>query len=87
MTTQPRPVVAVTPPLPNRRNAELLLLGIAAVITTVALFGAAHVAIRRFAPYADPDRAAPSPASMVLGVWRQMPPAASTSPTTPTTGW
>ena len=79
MTTQPQPVVAVTPPLPNRRNAELLLLGFAAVITAVALliveanqergiswdlaqyviaysalFGAAHVAIRRFAPYADP---------------------------------
>ncbi len=79
MTTQPQPVVAVTPPLPNRRNAELLLLGFAAVATTVALliveanqehgvrwdlaqyalayvalFGAAHVAIRRFAPYADP---------------------------------
>lgn len=79
MTTQPQPVVAVTPPLPNRRNAELLLLGFAALITAVALliveanqeqgigwdlaqyiiaylalFGAAHVAIRRFAPYADP---------------------------------
>jgi len=79
MTTQPQPVVAVTPALPNRRNAELLLLGFAAVITTVALlivevnqeqgirwdlaqysiaylalFGAAHVAIRRYAPYADP---------------------------------
>jgi cell division protein FtsW (lipid II flippase) len=79
MTTQPQPVVAVTPALPNRRNAELLLLGFAAVITTVALlivevnqehrvrwdlaesmlayialFGAAHVTIRRYAPYADP---------------------------------
>ena len=79
MTTQPQPVVAVKPALPNRRNAELLLLGFAAVITTVALlivevnqqqgirwdlaqysiaylalFGAAHVAIRRYAPYADP---------------------------------
>jgi cell division protein FtsW (lipid II flippase) len=79
MTTQPQPVVAVTPALPNRRNAELLLLGFAALITTVALlivevnqeqgvrsdlaqysiaflalFGAAHVAIRRYAPYADP---------------------------------
>ena len=79
MTTQPQPVVAVTPPLPNRRNVELLLLGFAAVITTVALliveanqeqgirwdlaqyvvaylalFGAAHVAIRRFAPGAAP---------------------------------
>jgi cell division protein FtsW (lipid II flippase) len=79
MTTQPQPVVAVTPPLPNRRNAELLLLGFATLITAVALliveanqehgiswdlanyvlaflalFGAAHVTIRRFAPYADP---------------------------------
>ena len=79
MSTQPQPVVAVTPPLPNRRNAELLLLVFAAVITTVALFlvevnqeqglgwnllqytlaylalfGAAHLAIRRYAPYADP---------------------------------
>src|SRR6201997_2019869 len=79
MSTQPQPVVAVTPALPNRRNAELLLLGFAAVITAVALviveanqehgirwdlaqsvlaylalFGAAHVAIRRYAPYADP---------------------------------
>ncbi|HZA11791.1 FtsW/RodA/SpoVE family cell cycle protein [Mycobacterium sp.] len=79
MSTQPQPVVAVTPPLPNRRNAELLLLGFAAVITTVALiiveanqeqgvrwdlaqytvaylalFASAHLAIRRFAPYADP---------------------------------
>ncbi len=79
MTTQPQPVVAVTPALPHRRNAELLLLGFAAVTTTVALliveanqeqgirwdlaqysiaylalFGAAHVAIRRYAPYADP---------------------------------
>src|ERR1700712_2871211 len=79
MTTQPQAPVAVTPPLPNRRNAELLLLGFAALITTVALlsveanqeqgiswdlaqytlgflalFGAAHLAVRRFAPYADP---------------------------------
>src|ERR1700736_3463704 len=79
MTTQPQPVVAVTPPLTNRRNAELLLLGFAALIVTVALvivetnqkqgvrwdlaqytvaylalFGGAHLAIRRFAPYADP---------------------------------
>ena len=79
MTTQPQAVVAVTPSLPNRRNAELFLLAFAAVITTVALviveanleqgiswdlaqytvaflglFGAAHLAIRRFAPYADP---------------------------------
>ena len=79
MSTQPQPVVAVAPPLPTRRNAELLLLGFAAVITAaallivevnqeqgirwdlaqyiiayLALFGAAHVTIRRFAPYADP---------------------------------
>ncbi|BBZ02101.1 cell division protein FtsW [Mycolicibacterium chitae] len=81
MTTAPQSPVAVSvpPPLPNRRNAELLLLCFAAVITTVALlivdtnqeqalsldllayaagflglFGAAHLAIRRFAPYADP---------------------------------
>ncbi len=74
-----RTAVAVTPPLPNRRNAELFLLGFAAVITTVALllveanqeqglhwdlaqyavaylalFLGAHLAVRRFAPYADP---------------------------------
>jgi cell division protein FtsW len=79
MTTQPQSPVAVTPPLPNRRNSELLLLCFATVITTVALlivetnqerglswdlagytlaflalFGCAHLAIRRFAPYADP---------------------------------
>ena len=79
MSTQPQAPVTVMPPLPNRRNAELLLLGFAALITTVALliveanqeqglswdlaqytlgflalFGAAHVAVRRFAPYADP---------------------------------
>jgi cell division protein FtsW (lipid II flippase) len=79
MSTAPQPVVAVTPPLPNRRNAELLLLGFAALITTIALliveanqeqgirwdlaryvvaylalFASAHLAIRRFAPYADP---------------------------------
>ena len=30
MTTQPQSPVAVTPPLPNRRNAELFLLGFAA---------------------------------------------------------
>lgn len=79
MTTQPQAAVAVTPPLPNRRNAELFLLGFAALITTLALliveanqeqglswdlaqytlaylalFGTAHVAVRRFAPYADP---------------------------------
>ncbi|ANI37315.1 cell division protein FtsW [Mycolicibacterium vaccae 95051] len=71
--------MAVTPPLPNRRNAELALLGFAALITTVALllveanqeqglrwdlaqytvaylalFTGAHLAVRRFAPYADP---------------------------------
>ena len=79
MTTQPQPPVAVTPPLPNRRNAELLLLCLATAITAVALlivqanqeralhwdlagyplaflalFASAHLAIRRFAPYADP---------------------------------
>src|SRR5690606_23565004 len=79
MTTAPQSAVSVTPPLPNRRNAELLLLGFAAVITTLALllveanqeqglrwdlaqytvaylalFLGAHLAVRRFAPYADP---------------------------------
>ena len=79
MSTQPQAPVTVVPPLPNRRNAELYLLGFAAFITTVALliveanqeqglswdlaqytlgflalFGAAHLAVRRFAPYADP---------------------------------
>jgi cell division protein FtsW (lipid II flippase) len=79
MTTQPQSPVTVVPPLPNRRNAELMLLGFAAVITMVALliveanqeqglrwdlagygaaylalFGGAHLAVRRFAPYADP---------------------------------
>lgn len=79
MTTQLQAPVAVTPPLPTRRNAELLLLCLAAVITVAALliveanqerglhwnltgyglvflvvFGAAHLAIRRFAPYTDP---------------------------------
>lgn len=79
MTTQPQPPVAVTPALPNRRNAELFLLGFAAVLTTIALllveanqeqglrwdlvqytvaylalFAGAHLAVRRFAPYADP---------------------------------
>jgi cell division protein FtsW (lipid II flippase) len=79
MTTQLQPPVAVTPPLPTRRNAELLLLCIAALITVAALliveanqerglrwdlitygliflavFGGAHLAIRRFAPYTDP---------------------------------
>ncbi len=79
MTTQPQSPVAVVPPLPNRRNAELFLLGFAALITTLALllveanqeqslrwelvqytvaylalFTAAHLAVRRFAPYADP---------------------------------
>ncbi len=78
-TTQPQAPVPVTPALPTRRNAELLLLGFAAVITTVALllveanqeqglrwdlaqytvaylalFTGAHLAVRRFAPYADP---------------------------------
>src|SRR5690606_23954218 len=77
MTTQPQSPVAVVPPLPNRRNAELFLLGFAALITTLALllveanqeqslrwelvqytvaylalFTAAHLAVRRFAPYA-----------------------------------
>jgi cell division protein FtsW (lipid II flippase) len=79
MITQQQPPVAVTPPLPNRRNAELLLLCFAAAITVAALaivqanqdlglrwdlvdyaagflavFVTAHLAIRRFAPYADP---------------------------------
>jgi cell division protein FtsW (lipid II flippase) len=79
MTTQLQPPVAVTPPLPTRRNAELLLLCFAAVITVAALliveanqerdlkwnaisyvlvfflvFGSAHMAVRRFAPYTDP---------------------------------
>jgi cell division protein FtsW (lipid II flippase) len=79
MTTAPQSPVTVTPALPNRRNAELFLLGFAALITTVALLiveanqeqgitwdllqytvgylalsGAAHLAVRRFAPYADP---------------------------------
>jgi cell division protein FtsW (lipid II flippase) len=79
MTTQLQPPVAVTPPLPTRRNAELLLLCVAALITVAALliveanqqrglrwnltgygliflfvFGSAHLAIRRFAPYTDP---------------------------------
>lgn len=79
MTTQIQPPVAVTPPLPTRRNAELALLGFAALITVAALliveanqerglrwdltayglifllvFGGAHLAIRRFAPYTDP---------------------------------
>lgn len=79
MTTQPQPPVAVTPPLPNRRNAELLLLCFATLITAAAfaivqadqergvnwnlityaagffaVFACAHLAIRRFASYADP---------------------------------
>lgn len=79
MTTQVQPPVAVTPPLPTRRNAEVLLLCFAAAITVAALliveanqdrglhwnvttyglvfllvFGLAHLAIRRFAPYTDP---------------------------------
>jgi hypothetical protein len=29
MTTQPQSPVTVTPPLPNRRNSELFLLGFA----------------------------------------------------------
>jgi cell division protein FtsW (lipid II flippase) len=36
MTTQPQPPVAVKPPMPTRRNAELLLLCFATVITTAA---------------------------------------------------
>ncbi|WP_067843438.1 FtsW/RodA/SpoVE family cell cycle protein [Nocardia lijiangensis] len=70
---------APAPPPSTRRNAELLLLGFATLITTVslflveasqeqsitldiakyglaflALFGIAHLAVRRFAPFADP---------------------------------
>ncbi|WP_067696656.1 FtsW/RodA/SpoVE family cell cycle protein [Nocardia jejuensis] len=70
---------APAPPPSTRRNVELLLLGLAAVVTTVslvlveasqeqsitweiaklgtaylALFGVAHLAVRRFAPFADP---------------------------------
>lgn len=70
---------APAPPPSTRRNVELLLLGAAAVITTVslflveasqeqsitldiakyglaylALFAVAHLAVRRFAPFADP---------------------------------
>ena len=37
MSTQPQAPVTVVPPMPTRRNAELLLLGFAAVITMVAL--------------------------------------------------
>jgi cell division protein FtsW (lipid II flippase) len=36
MTTQVQPPVAVTPPLPTRRNAELLLLCLAGLITVAA---------------------------------------------------
>lgn len=79
MTTAPQAAVTVAPPMPTRRNAELLLLFFAGVITMVALliveanqeqglswdllqylvgyvglFAGAHLAIRRFAPYADP---------------------------------
>jgi cell division protein FtsW len=79
MSTAPQSPVALTPPLPNRRNAELLLLCFASAITAVALvivetnqeqglswdlatytlgylalFVGAHLAVRRFAPYADP---------------------------------
>jgi len=70
---------APAPPPSTRRNAELLLLGFAAVLVTaalilveasqeqsitwdiakygaafLALFGIAHLAVRRFAPFADP---------------------------------
>lgn len=70
---------APAPPPSTRRNTELLLLGFAAVVTTIslflveasqeqtvtldiakyglaylALFGIAHLAVRRFAPFADP---------------------------------
>ncbi|MFE3191551.1 FtsW/RodA/SpoVE family cell cycle protein [Nocardia sp. NPDC059240] len=70
---------APAPPPATRRNVELLLLGLAALITTVslvlveasqeqaitweiaklgaaymALFGVAHLAVRRFAAFADP---------------------------------
>ncbi|MBI3217791.1 MAG: FtsW/RodA/SpoVE family cell cycle protein [Mycobacterium sp.] len=79
MSTAPQSPVALTPPLPHRRNAELYLLCFAAGITAIALlivetnqeqglswdlatytgaylalFVGAHLAIRRFAPYADP---------------------------------
>jgi cell division protein FtsW (lipid II flippase) len=79
MTTQPQPAVVLTPALPDRRNAELLLLGFAAMISAVALlivkadqqqglrwdlagyvvaflvlFAFAHLAVRRYAHYADP---------------------------------
>jgi cell division protein FtsW (lipid II flippase) len=37
MTTQPQAAVVLTPALPDRRNAELVLLGFATVITVVAL--------------------------------------------------
>ncbi|OBI46430.1 cell division protein FtsW [Mycobacterium kyorinense] len=37
MSTAPQPAVAVTPPLPTRRNAELALLCFATVITAAAL--------------------------------------------------
>lgn len=71
---------APAPPPSTRRNVELLLLGLAAVVTTVslvlveasqeqaitweiaklgaaylALFGVAHLAVRRFAAFADPS--------------------------------
>jgi cell division protein FtsW (lipid II flippase) len=79
VNTAPQAPVTVVPPMPNRRNAELYLLGFAAFITMVALliveanqeqglswalakygvgfvglFLTAHLAVRRFAPYADP---------------------------------
>src|SRR5690625_3156978 len=78
-STAPQPPVALAPALPDRRNAELLLLCFATVIIAVAmliveagheqglrwdlagygvaflvLFAFAHVAIRRYARYADP---------------------------------
>ena len=37
MSTAPQPPVSVTPPLKNRRNAELLLVFFAAAITAIAL--------------------------------------------------
>ena len=37
MSTAPQPPVSVTPPLKNRRNAELLLVFFAAAITAIAV--------------------------------------------------
>lgn len=79
VSTAPQPPIMVTPALPTRRNAELLLLCFATAITAAALlivqanqerglhwdlagyavgfftlFACAHLAVRRFAPYADP---------------------------------